>query len=64
LDFFFGSEQGWSVAESIRSSSFLGTSRTPRSFADGSVSLAIQRLTVLTETRAKRVMSRRAESPG
>jgi hypothetical protein len=40
----------------MSSSSFRGTNRTPRTFTDGSVPSAIQRLTVLTETSAKRAI--------
>lgn len=45
------------MEETVRSRSFLATSRTPPIFTDGSVSAAIQRLTVLTDTPAQRAMS-------
>jgi hypothetical protein len=52
-----GSAQFRGVGESTRSSPFLGTNRAPRTFTDGRISSAIQRLTVLSERPVKSVMS-------
>jgi hypothetical protein len=51
------SAQSEGVGNSIRSSPFLGTNRTPLSFTDGSVFSAIQRRTVLRETPHERAIS-------
>jgi hypothetical protein len=55
------SAQSAGVGESTRSRLFLGTNRAPRTFTDRRISSAIQRLTVLSESPVKRVMSSAAK---